>query len=55
MSDHLIARKIAEVVAKLIKTNLPTKTRNQILEIFNVGLERGWSEFYGIYYDLIQI
>lgn len=51
LSDHLIVRKIAEIVAKLIKTDLPTKTHDLLLEVFNAGLERGWDEFYTIYFD----
>jgi len=52
LSDHLIAKKISEVVAKLIKTDLPVKTKERLLDIFNEGLERGWDEFYSIYFDL---
>ena len=52
LSDHLIVRKIAEIVAKLIKTELSAKTHSLLLEVFNAGLERGWDEFYSIYFDL---
>lgn len=52
LSDHLIVRKIAEIVAKLMKANLHAKTHDLLLEIFNAGLERGWDEFYSIYFNL---
>ncbi len=52
LSDHLIVRKIAEIVAKLIKADLSTKTHTLLSEVFNAGLERGWDEFYMIYFDL---
>ena len=52
LSDHLIVRKIAEIIAKLIKTDLPAKTYDLLIEVFNAGLERGWDEFYTIYFDL---
>lgn len=52
LSDHLIVRKIAEIVSKLIKADLPAKTHELLFEIFNAGLERGWDEFYSIYFDL---
>lgn len=52
LSDHLIAKKIADIVAKLIKTKLPDKTKNFLQDIFNAGLERGWDEFYAIYFNL---
>jgi hypothetical protein len=51
LSDHLIVKKIAEIVAKLIKTDLPSKTHNLLLEVFNAGLEKGWDEFYEIYFN----
>lgn len=51
MSDHLIAKKIAEIVAKLINKDLSIKISSLLLEIFNVGLERGWDEFYEIYFN----
>lgn len=51
LSDHLIVTKIAEIVAKLIKTDLSAKTHGLLLEVFNAGLERGWDEFYSIYFD----
>ncbi len=51
LSDHLIVSKIAEVVSKLINNDLPTKTRDLLSEVFNAGLERGWDEFYTIYFD----
>lgn len=52
MSDHLIVRKIAEIVSKLMKKDLPSTTHVLLLDIFNLGLERGWDEFYTIYFDL---
>ena len=52
LSDQLIEKKIAEIVAKLIKRNLSTKTQELLQDIFNAGLERGWEEFYAIYFDL---
>lgn len=52
LSDHLIVGKIAQVVSKLIKMDLSSKTKDYLSDIFNAGLERGWDEFYAIYYDL---
>lgn len=52
LSDHLIAKKMSEIVAKLIKTDLSSKTKERLLNIFNEGLERGWDEFYAIYFSL---
>jgi hypothetical protein len=52
LSDHLIANKISTMVAKLIKADLSSKTKELLLDIFNEGLERGWDEFYAIYFDL---
>lgn len=51
LSDHLIAKKISEIVSKLIKTNLSSTISKYLFEIFNEGLERGWDEFYAIYHD----
>ena len=51
LSDHLIVRKIAEIVSKLIRADLSARTRDLLLEVFNAGLERGWDEFYTIYFD----
>lgn len=52
LSDQLIVTKIADFVSKLIKRDLSEKTQQYIQDIFNAGLERGWDEFYKIYFDL---
>jgi hypothetical protein len=52
LSDQLVVIKVADIVAKLIKDYQSTKTQKSIQEIFNAGLEKGWDEFYKIYFDL---
>jgi len=52
LSDQIIVNKIAEIVTKLITTDLSTKTKEFLQDIYNAGLERGWDDFYSIYFDL---
>ena len=49
LSDHLIAKKISEIVNKLATTELDETPRKYLLDIFDAGLEKGWDEFYMIY------
>jgi len=51
LSDQLIAKKISEIINKLIKADLSKTAKGHLLDIFNEGLERGWDEFYSIYYS----
>jgi len=51
LSDHLIAQKVARVVSKLIRVDLNKQSKNYLFDIFNEGLERGWDEFYSIYFS----
>lgn len=49
LSDHLIAKKISEIVSKLIDRKLDEQSQSYLVDIFDAGLERGWDEFYEIF------
>jgi hypothetical protein len=51
LSDHLIAKKVAGIVHKLIGDEIEKESRVHLVEIFDSGLERGWDEFYSLYFD----
>ncbi len=54
-SDQLIVQKISVIVRHLLQ-NKPSnkKTTIHINEIFDKGLERGWEEFYNLYYEFYR-
>jgi len=55
LSDHLIVQKIADILKNLFSnTKINKKTRNLADEIFDKGLERGWDEFYNLFYEFKQ-
>ncbi len=49
LSDHLIAKKVSEIVDKLANKSLSKESKKYLIEVFDAGLERGWDEFYSIY------
>ncbi|MEA2020773.1 MAG: hypothetical protein U9M98_03635 [Patescibacteria group bacterium] len=51
LSDSLIAKKIANIVEKLMESDLDTVSREYLINIFDKGLERGWDEFYSLYFE----
>ena len=51
LSDHLIAGKVSEIVSLSVNKTLDEEAKEYLLDVFDKGLERGWDEFYKIYFS----